>query len=106
MLCCFFRLNNIQVQNEFLKQIPRMAEITLPTNYLDWKSKQMTSALNAKGVTNTPMPGRRDLSSATEEPRYMLIRSEDSSPRHMGITLHSLSSYLFVLFMFSFCWFL
>lgn len=81
------RLNNIQIQNDFLKQIPRMAEITLPTNYLDWKSKQL-SLPNIKGaqLTNT----RRDHGfSGAEEPNYVLVRSDDDDPRHLGITHHS-----------------
>ncbi|XP_055304729.1 uncharacterized protein LOC129569660 isoform X3 [Sitodiplosis mosellana] len=79
------RLNNIQVQNKFLKQIPRMAEITLPTNYLDWKSKQLSLPVNVKGAQITSPPGRRDRGfTGAEEPHYMLVRSDDTDPRHLG----------------------
>ncbi|XP_055304728.1 uncharacterized protein LOC129569660 isoform X2 [Sitodiplosis mosellana] len=79
------RLNNIQVQNKFLKQIPRMAEITLPTNYLDWKSKQLSLPVNVKGAQITSPPGRRDRGfTGAEEPHYMLVRSDDTDPRHLA----------------------
>lgn len=86
----FFRLNNIQVRNEFLKQIPHMAEATLPTNYMDWKWKQMNSPLLST-------KGRRDHGIATEEPHYLLVRNDDASPHHLGITLesHIFVSYIF-----------
>ena len=88
-LCSPSRLNNIQMQNDFLKQIPRMAEITLPTHYLDWKSKQL-SLPNIKGAQLTNPPGRRDHGfSSAEEPNYVLVRSDDANPRHLGITHHS-----------------
>lgn len=74
------------MQNDFLKQIPRMAEITVPTNYLDWKSKQLNLPMNIKGVQLTNMPGRRDRSFTAEEPHYVLVRSDDTYPRHLGIT--------------------
>ncbi|XP_031636645.1 uncharacterized protein LOC116349381 isoform X2 [Contarinia nasturtii] len=80
------RLNNIQVQNDFLKQIPRMAEITLPTNYLDWKSKQLSLPLNIRGAQITKPPGRRDRGITADEPtpHYVLVRSDDANPRHLG----------------------
>lgn len=79
-----FRLNNIHMQNEFFKQIPHMAQVTLPTNYLDWKSKQLSVPL--KSATNSL--GRRDRSFAADEPHYVLVRSDNTNPRHMGITHH------------------
>lgn len=85
------RLNNMQVQNDFLKQIPRMAEITVPTNYLDWKSKQLSLPINVKSVQLTNSLGRRDRSFTTDEPHYVLVRSDDTSPRHMGITCYAFS---------------
>lgn len=86
------RLNNIQMQNDFLRQIPRMAEVTLPTNYLDWKSKQL-SLPNIKGAQLTSPPGRRDHGfTGAEEPHYVLVRSDDADPRHLGIPHHSFPS--------------
>lgn len=75
------RLNNIKMQNDFLKKFPRMAEITVPTNYLDWKSKQLSLPFDIKGLN-----GRRDQAFAAEEPHYLLVRSDDANPRHLGIT--------------------
>lgn len=79
------RLNNARVQNEFLRQIPRMAEITVPTNYLDWKSKQLSLPINVRGAQITNSPGRRDRSFTAEEPNYVLVRGDDANP-HLGIT--------------------
>lgn len=90
------RLNNIQVQNDFLKQIPRMAEITLPTNYVDWKSKQLSLPINIKGAQITSPPGRRDRGfSGVEEPHYVLVRGDGggAEQRHLGITCHLLSDF-------------
>lgn len=78
-----FRFNNIQVQNKFLKQIPRLADITLPTNYLDWKSKQLSLPLNLKDVARAT--GRHDRGFAADEPQYLLIRSDEENPSHLGI---------------------
>lgn len=63
-----------------------MAEITLPTNYLDWKSKQLSLPLSVRGAQITNPPGRRDRSFTADEPNYVLLRSDDSNPRHLGIT--------------------
>lgn len=79
-----FRLNNVQVQNEFLKQIPQLADLSAPTNHLDWKSKQISAPPNAKDVTK--LAGRRDGSfGAANVPHYMLVRNADQNQRHMGI---------------------
>lgn len=71
-----------------------MAEITLPTNYLDWKSKQLSLPFNIKGAQIVNSPGRRDRGFAgVEEPNYVLVRSDDANPRHLGITCHFLSDF-------------
>lgn len=67
-----------------------MAEITVPTNYLDWKSKQLNFPINVNGVQLTNVPGRRDRSFAADEPNYVLVRGEDASPHHLGITCYFL----------------
>lgn len=67
-----------------------MAEVTLPTNYLDWKSKQMSTPLNGA-------PNQREPNFAAEEPHYLLVRSDQSSPRHMGIIRHLVFWKLFLL---------
>lgn len=63
-----------------------MAEITLPTNYLDWKTKQLSLPLNMRGAQITNSPGRSDRAFTADEPNYVLIRSDDANPRHLGIT--------------------
>lgn len=72
------------MQNELMKQIPHMAQVTIPTNYLDWKSKQLTLPL--KSAANSV--GRRDRAFTADEPNYVLVRSDDPNPRHLGITHH------------------
>lgn len=73
-----------------------MAEATLPTNYLDWKLKHMSVPLNADGETN--QPGRRDRVAGAEEPKYVLVRSDDIKPRHLGITQYSIFEIIFNFF--------
>lgn len=63
-----------------------MAEITLPTNYLDWKSRQLNLPFNVKGAQiNRPL-GRRDREFTADEPHYVLIRSDDTNAHNLGIT--------------------
>lgn len=79
----FHRFNNVHVQSELLKKIPRLTDISVPTNYLDWKLKQMSVPRSMKDVSKAI--GHRDRGFAADEPHYMLVRSEDENPRHMGI---------------------
>lgn len=79
-----YRLNSIRVQNDFLKQIPRMAEITVPTNYLDWKSKQLNLPTDVGINKNVNLSGRREGPLYAEEPNYVLLRTDELHPRHMG----------------------
>lgn len=69
-----------------------MAEITLPTNYLDWKSKQLSLPLNIRGAQITKPTGRRDRGFHADEPtpHYVLVRSNDDNPLHLGITFLSI----------------
>lgn len=83
--CFYFRLNNVHVQSELLKQIPRLTDVSLPTNYMDWKLKQMSSPRNTKDISRSI--GHRDRGFVADEPNYMLVRNDkdDANPRHMGI---------------------
>lgn len=60
-----------------------MTDLSIPTNYLDWKLKQIGLPRNVKDVTRTI--GHRDRGFVADEPHYMLVRSDEESPRHMGI---------------------
>lgn len=92
----FHRMNNVHVQSELLKQIPRMTDVSLPTNYLDWKLKQTGLPRNVKDITRAM--GHRDHGFVADEPHYMLVRSDDDeSPRNMGI-LDQYQSYFCMVF--------
>lgn len=81
----FHRFNNLHVQSELLKQIPRLTDVSLPTNYLDWKLKQTSLPRNVKDITKTIGHRDRGFVSA-DEPHYMIVRNnEDENSRHMGI---------------------
>lgn len=73
------------VQHDFLKQIPRMAEITLPSNYLDWKSKELNLPPDSNIWNSVNLSGRRELPLTAEEPHYILLRSDGDTPQHLGI---------------------
>lgn len=97
-----YRFNNIEVQNEFLKRIPHLADVTLPTNYLSWNSKQIgggssgnSPPLHSKDVTKLAERADRGFGTAGV-PHYMLVRNDDTNQRHMGI----LDQYRFNLFFF------
>lgn len=85
----FFRsLNN--AQKDLLRQIPRMTEISLPTNYIDWKSKQLNLPADTSIKTARNTPNHREWPNSHEDPRYMLVRSEEPKTRNLGNEFYSL----------------
>lgn len=75
------------MQHDFLKQIPRMADITLPSETIDWKSKQLHIPANSDIWNNMNLSGRREQFLSAEEPHYIILRSDGETPQHLGINL-------------------
>lgn len=74
------------MQHDFLKQIPRMAKITLPTNFIDWSTNQLNIPSNVHSKNHGNSAGRREWPSLLiDEPHYVIIRSDEAKPRHLGI---------------------
>lgn len=84
----FHSLNS--AQKDVLRQIPRMTEITLPTNYIDWKSKQLNLPGDTSIKTARNSPNHREWPKQTEDPRYVLVRSEEPNTRQLGNEFYSL----------------
>lgn len=72
------------MQSDFLKQIPRMAEITLPTSFIDWKSKQINLPTNFRPKNHGNSAGRREWPLLVDEPHYVIIHSDEAKPQHLG----------------------
>lgn len=66
------------MQHDSLKQIPQMAKITLPTNFIDWSTKQQYETSNVQ--SKNPL--------LVDEPYYVIIRIEEAKPRHLGGNLN------------------
>lgn len=79
------RLNNAHAQHDFLKQIPRMADITLPSNSLDWKSNKLDLPADSKIWNDVNLSGKLEWPLYAEEPHYILIRSDGKDSHHLGI---------------------
>lgn len=79
-----FRLDNVDVKKDFLKQIPRMAEITVPSDFLDWKSKELNLPANQNLYNRMNLSGKLELPTVVNEPHYVLIRSDGENPQHLG----------------------
>lgn len=77
-------MSNVRTQHDFLKDIPRMAEITVPSHYIDWKSKQLSLPSNSGYFNNSNVMGRREWPLTVEEPHYVLVRTDEDNPRHLG----------------------
>lgn len=68
-------------QHGLLEQIPRMADITLPSHSLDWKSNQIDLPTDPNIWNNVKLS---DQSLYAEEPHYIIIRSDAKDPHHLG----------------------
>lgn len=75
------RLNDAHMRQNVLERLPQMGEITLPTNYIDWNSKQLNLPPPTKERQEWPATSPR-------HPHYVLVRSDDTNQR-----LGKLSSY-------------
>lgn len=98
------RLNDVRVQHDFLKQIPRRAEITLPSSQIDWKSKELNLPTDVNIWNNLDLSGKREWPLLVEEPHYVLVRSDDDKTQHLGIKWNLIFSFflvynIFVLFL-------
>lgn len=65
------------MRQNVLDRIPQMGEITLPTNYLDWNSKQLNLPPPTKERNEWP-------STSPRHPHYVLVRSDDANPQRLG----------------------
>lgn len=74
------------MQHDFLKQMPRMSEITLPTNFIDWSTKQLNIPSNFDSKNHGNSASRRVWPTLlVDEPHYVIIRSDEAKPRDLGI---------------------
>lgn len=80
------------MQSDFLKKVPRMAEITLPTNFIDWKSKQLNLPSNVRLQNQGNSAGQREWPLLVDEPHYLIIRSDETKPRHLGTKFFSIKT--------------
>lgn len=71
------RLNAAHMRQNVLERLPQMAEITLPTNYINWKSKQLILPPSTKQEHEWPATPPR-------EPHYVLLRSDETTPQRLG----------------------
>lgn len=62
-----------------------MAEITLPTNFLDWKSKQLNLPSSVGFKKHGNSAGRREWPLLVDEPNYVIVRNDEAIPRLLGI---------------------
>lgn len=75
------------MQHDFLKQIPRMGEIILPTNFIDWSTEQLNMPSNFFSKNHGNSAGQRKWPPPllVDEPQYVIIRNDEAKRRHLGI---------------------
>lgn len=79
------------MRQNVLDRIPQMAEITVPTNYIDWKSRQLNLPSNTKEQNQWPANSPR-------EPHYVLVRSDEAVPQRLGELMMTFLCFLFSFF--------
>lgn len=61
-----------------------MADITLPSHSLDWKSDKLNLPADPNIWNDVNLSGQREGRLYAEEPHYILIRSDGKDSHHLG----------------------